>query len=167
HVSVPLPDNAATRWLYRRATTRIVTTGEMLRTQLVEANGIAPERIDSVPTGIDASLFAPVDKRAARLQCGLTAEAAWIGIVATLRSWKGHRHLVEAMPHVRHPDARLVIVGDGPQREALDAQVHALGLRERVLLVGHQRVVMPWLAALDVFALPSYANEGVPQAMLQ
>jgi len=167
HVSVPLADNAATRWLYRRATTRVVTTGEVLRDQLVRDNGIAPERIDSVPTGIDARAFAAMDQRAARLQCGLSPDAAWIGIVATLRSWKGHRHLVRAMQHVRAPDARLVIVGDGPQRDALEVQIETLKLRDRVLLAGHQRDVAPWLAALDVFALPSYANEGVPQAMLQ
>src|SRR2546430_2757979 len=41
------------------------------------------------------------------------------------------------------------------------------GLGERVIFAGLQRDVAPWLAALDVFALPSYANEGVPQALLQ
>ncbi len=60
-----------------------------------------------------------------------------------------------------------MIVGDGPQDDALHTQVRMGGLTGRVLLVGHQHDVAPWLAALDVFALPSYANEGVPQAMLQ
>jgi glycosyltransferase involved in cell wall biosynthesis len=90
-----------------------------------------------------------------------------IGIVATLRSWKGHRHLLDALPLMMRSDARLVIVGDGPQRAALEAQRQALGLGERVIFAGLQRDVAPWLAAFDVFALPSYANEGVPQALLQ
>ena len=90
-----------------------------------------------------------------------------IGIVATLRSWKGHRILVEAMTLLAHREAQLVIVGDGPQRDALRAQISALGLDARVRLAGNQNDVAPWLAALDVFALPSYANEGVPQALLQ
>lgn len=167
HVSVPLPDNAATRWLYGRATTRIVTTGEMLREQLIRDNGISPERIDSVPTGIDAGAFPPMSKSEARARCGLAPDATWIGIIATLRSWKGHRHLVEAMLKLSHRDAHAVLVGDGPQRDALEAQIRSLGLQERVHLAGHQRDVAPWLAALDVLALPSYANEGVPQAMLQ
>ena len=50
---------------------------------------------------------------------------------------------------------------------ALDAQVDALALRGRVVFAGQQDDVAPWLRALDVFALPSYANEGVPQALLQ
>jgi len=86
-----------------------------------------------------------------------------IGIIATLRSWKGHRHLVEALPS----GATLVIVGDGPQREALETQVRTAGLQGRVHFAGNQRDVVPWLQALDIFALPSYANEGVPQALMQ
>ncbi len=167
HISVPVPNDVATRWLYRRATTRIVTTGDALRDQLIRANGIAPNRIDSVPTGIDASRFAPRDKAAARAALGLPAAAPLVGIVATLRSWKGHRYLIDAMSHVAHADARLVVVGGGPQRDALVAQAAQQGLAARLVFAGDQADVAPWLAALDVFALPSYANEGVPQALLQ
>jgi glycosyltransferase involved in cell wall biosynthesis len=167
HVSIPVPHNRATRWLYQRATTRIVTTGEMLREQLVRDNGIDPAKIDSVPTGIDPVAFAPRDRGAARRALGLSETSPLIGIVATLRSWKGHRFLLEALPKLRRADVRLAIVGDGPQRAALEAQTDALGLRSRVIFAGQQNDVAPWLAAFDVFALPSYANEGVPQALLQ
>jgi glycosyltransferase involved in cell wall biosynthesis len=71
------------------------------------------------------------------------------------------------MPLLRHGDAHLVIVGDGPQRHALEAQVDRLALRGRVTFAGQQADVTRWLGALDVFVLPSYANEGVPQALLQ
>src|SRR6478672_2070079 len=167
HVSIPVPHNRATRWLYQRATTRIVTTGEMLRAQLVRDNGIDPARIDSVPTGIDPAQFMPRDKALARRALNLPESAPLVGIVATLRSWKGHRYLLEALPLIRRADVRLVIVGDGPQRAALEAQTDALGIRSRVIFAGQQVDVAPWLAAIDVFALPSYANEGVPQALLQ
>jgi glycosyltransferase involved in cell wall biosynthesis len=167
HVSVPVPNDAATRWLYRKATARIVTTGEALRATLIRDNGIDPARIDSIPTGVDATRFLPGDARAARAALGLPIDAPLIGIVATLRSWKGHRHLLDALARLSHRDAKLVIVGDGPQRANLDAQVAALALRDRVVFTGQQDDVAPWLTALDVFALPSYANEGVPQALLQ
>ena len=162
HISAPIPRNFLTRWLYRRAT-RIVTTGEALKRELVERTGVPAERVESVPTGADPQRFAPGEKRAARTRVGLPADSLLIGIVATLRSWKGHRHLVAALP----AGAMLVIVGDGPQREALEAQVRAAGLQERVRFAGNQGDVVPWLQALDIFALPSYANEGVPQALLQ
>jgi len=60
-----------------------------------------------------------------------------------------------------------VIVGDGPQRQALEQKIARLGLQGRVRMQGQQADVLPWLRALDIFALPSYANEGVPQALLQ
>ena len=167
HVSIAVPNDRATRWLYRKATARVVTTGEALREQLIRDNGLDAARVDSVPTGIDAATFAPLSRETARRELGLPARAPLVGIVATLRSWKGHRFLVDAMPLLRHDDAQLVIVGDGPQRAALEAQVARLQLRGHVTFAGQQPDVARWLCALDVFVLPSYANEGVPQALLQ
>lgn len=167
HVSVPVPNDVATRWLYRTATARVVTTGGRLREQLVHDNGLDPARVVSVPTGIDPGRFGAMPRAAARSGLGLPSGVPLIGIVATLRSWKGHRFLVEALGRLARRDARLVIVGDGPQRAALEAQVAELKLAHRVVFAGQQDDVAPWLAALDVFALPSYANEGVPQALMQ
>lgn len=166
HISAPVSRNALTRWLYTRATTRIVTTGEALRRELVERNGFRADRIVSIPTGIDATRFVPGDRAAARAALGLPQEAPLVGIVATLRSWKGHRHLVEAVARLPDP-IHLVIVGEGPQRAALESLVDKLGMRARTRFAGNQRNVLPWLQALDVFVLPSYANEGVPQALVQ
>lgn len=166
HISAGIPHNRTTRWLYGRAAARIVTTGDALRRQLIEDNGMAPGRIVSIPTGIDTDRFVPGDKVAARDLLGLPSDGTLVGIVATLRSWKGHRYLLEAVAGLE-PTTGLVIVGDGPQREALHRQVDVLGLGNRVWMPGNQNDVLPWLQALDVFALPSYANEGVPQALIQ
>ena len=163
HISAPVPGNAPTRWLYTRATARIVTTGEALKKELVERNGYPAQRIDSVPTGIDTARFRPGDRNAARAKLNLPLDRKLVGIIATLRSWKGHRFLIEALP----PEAHLAIVGDGPMRAVLEELVSQKGLRERVTFAGNQSDVVPWLQALDAFALPSYANEGVPQALIQ
>jgi glycosyltransferase involved in cell wall biosynthesis len=160
HILLRVPRGAATRWLYATAMAEIVTTGEAIRQELIRATGVSPARVTSIPTGIDFKRFTPGDKLAARRALQLPEDVPLVGIVAPLRNWKGHRYLLEAM-------TLLVIVGDGPQRDALVAQVRALRLGARVRLVGNQRDVAPWLRALDVFALPSYAFEGVPQALLQ
>lgn len=170
HISAPISRNAATRWLYTSATRYIATTGEALREQLLAALQLAPERVVSIPTGVDTERFRPADagmRGACRESLGLPVEVPLIGIVATLRGWKGHRFLIEAMTAPGLQQAHLVIVGDGPQQSALAAQVASLGLESRVRLVGNRSDVLPWLQAFDMFVLPSYANEGVPQALMQ
>ena len=163
HISAPVPKNAPTRWLYTRATARIVTTGEALKKELIQRNGFPPERLDSVPTGVDAKRYRPGDRRATRAALKLPLERTLVGIVATLRDWKGHEYLIEGLPE----NVELVIVGDGPRRQILESFVDKLNVRSRVRFAGDQADVVPWLQALDIFVLPSFANEGVPQALIQ
>jgi glycosyltransferase involved in cell wall biosynthesis len=167
HISAPVPRNAATRWLYANATQRIVTTGERLRRQVIEETGVDGDRVVSIPTGIDLERFKPGDAAAARKALGMSTEGAIVGIVATLRSWKGHRYLLEAFAGLADRGARLVVVGDGPQRESLEALAKSLAVDDRVRFAGNQADVAPWMRAFDLFCLPSYANEGVPQALMQ
>ena len=167
HISAPVGRNASTRWLYGRAADHVVTTGERLREELMRDLDLPPAQVTSVPTGIDLSRYAPRDRRAARRQLGLAEQGFFVGIVATLRSWKGHRYLLDAWAGLPADDGRLLVVGDGPGRDNLRRQAAELGIAERVVMPGNQGDVAPWLAALDVFALPSYANEGVPQAIMQ
>jgi glycosyltransferase involved in cell wall biosynthesis len=166
HISAPVSGNFANRWLYRQAR-GVATTGESLRRHLLDTLGLDPERVASVPTGIDPQRFAPTDKAAAKAALGLDPRQRHIGIVATLRSWKGHLFLLDAFAQLQRPDLHLLIVGEGPMREQIEQKVAALGLGDRVRLAGQRNDPERWLQALDIFCLPSYANEGVPQAILQ
>jgi glycosyltransferase involved in cell wall biosynthesis len=99
---------------------------------------------------------------------GLNADDVIVGIVATLRSWKGHGYLIDAFATVTYAaNLKLLIVGDGPQDQALRQKVAGLGLDKRILFVGRQDNVENWMQAMDIFCLPSYANEGVPQSLMQ
>ena len=167
HISAPVHSSMANRWLYADVAAHVVTTGEQLRRELIANLGVAEARSTSIPTGIDTARFVPGDKRAARTELGLDPEAFWLGIVATLRSWKGHAYLLEALASLNDPQLKLAIVGDGPQRDNLHAKVAELGLADRVHFAGEQKNVPTWLQAFDAFALPSYANEGVSQAVMQ
>jgi glycosyltransferase involved in cell wall biosynthesis len=167
HISANVPRNFASRWIYRHGCDFVMTTGEAIVDQLT-ADGFLPrERVASVPTGIDTDRFSPGDSRAARRALGLPEDAFIFGVVATLRSWKGHAFLLDAFATANVPNSRLVIVGDGPQESSLKARIAELGLAGRVTMAGRQSDVVPWLRAFDVFVLPSYANEGIPQAILQ
>ncbi len=168
HVSSPVSPGRTTFWLYQRASAHVVTTGEALRQQLHRNNGFALESMTSVPTGIDLARFRPAEPRAARQALGLPQRPTLV-IVATLRNWKGHSYLLEAFSRLRSvlPEWQLVIVGDGPQRQNLERMVGELGLASAVRLVGRRDDVPAWLNAAELFALPSYGEEGVPQAIMQ
>jgi glycosyltransferase involved in cell wall biosynthesis len=158
HISAPVGANPWNRWLYGSAARKVVTTGTSLRLQLIQDLGLGENQVVSIPTGIDLQRFAGT--KIADL--GIPDDAFVFGIVATLRSWKGHQYLLDAFSTLQGK-FHLVIAGDGPQRPVLEPQmakpnIHFLGQREDVPEV---------MAALDCFVLPSYANEGVPQAIMQ
>jgi glycosyltransferase involved in cell wall biosynthesis len=167
HHSRPVAGGPLNRWLYGRVARRVVTTGEAIRLMLIEKLNLDPNAVVSIPTGTDISRFFPGDRAEARARLGLAGTGPIIGIVATLRSGKGHRFLILAMTDPRLASARLVIVGDGPQLANLREQVAAAGLTDRVIFTGNQNDVAPWMRAFDLFVLPSTGNEGVPQALAQ
>lgn len=169
HVSTRVPRNLTTRWLYQRATDHIVTTGEALRRQLHRDNGFSMDRMTSVPTGVDLGRFVVGDQTAARAALGLDPSRRYLGIVATLRNWKGHTYLLDSLRQWAQTwlDWDVIIIGDGPQRENLARRVTDLDLQTRVRMVGNQDNVPHWLQALDIFVLPSYGCEGVPQSVMQ
>jgi glycosyltransferase involved in cell wall biosynthesis len=92
----------------------------------------------------------------------IPADAPIVGVVARLEPEKGHPTLLEAWPAVRTavPDARLLIVGEGSQRELLEVQAASLGLLDgaapAVVFTGRRDDVPAVTAALDVAVLPSY-----------
>ncbi|MES2771418.1 MAG: glycosyltransferase family 4 protein [Pseudomonadota bacterium] len=171
HISLPVAVNWRSRWLFTRASEHIVTTGESLRQALLHDFQLAPDRVSSIATGIDTARFVPGDTSLARQALGLDPHVHYLGIIATLRSWKGHLFLLEAFAALlarrRVMDWRLLIVGEGPMRAKIEAKIAELRLQDRVIMVGQQNEPEQWFRTLDIFCLPSYANEGVPQALMQ
>ena len=167
HISAPIPKNFASRWLYTYATEHTVTTGSALKVQMIKDNHFPENRITSIPTGIDTKRFHPGDPFEARNKLGLPLDRKYIGIIATLRSWKGHLYLLDAFSKLDLPGWHLLIVGDGPMRKPIEEKIKQLKLNENVHMVGQQKNPEDWFRALDIFCLPSYANEGVPQSILQ
>jgi len=167
HVSIPVKPGLRNRWLYGRRSARVVTTGEMIRSHLIDVLKLDPKHVVSLPTRTDLSRYHPGDKAQARTKLGLPADKKLIGMVATLRSWKGHRFMVDALLDRKLGGAVAVFVGDGPQEPFLLQQVEERGLKDRVIFAGRREDVQDWLRAFDVFVLPSTGNEGIPQALMQ
>ncbi len=168
HVSTRINNHFSTRWLYTKATAHIATTGEALRQQLHRDNGYRLDCMTSVRTGIDLNYYTPLDRATMRLKLGIE-DRPTLGVLATLRDWKGHRDLLDAFAilHADFPEWRLIIIGDGPERERLNARITELDLQNLVRMAGNQQNVPEWLSTLDLLTLPSYGAEGVPQGIMQ
>jgi glycosyltransferase involved in cell wall biosynthesis len=89
---------------------------------------------------------------------GIPEDAPIVGVVARLEAEKGHRTLIDAWPEVLAavPNAWLLVVGEGSERDALEAEAASLGVNERVVFTGRREDVPAVTAALDVAVLPSY-----------
>ena len=169
HVSAPVRSNFWTRWLYQSPAT-IVTTSEHIRNKLIDELGLNPDGVVSIPTGVDESLFSSnesLEREAEMIKAKLATKGNLFNVVmvSTLRSWKGHKYVVEALADL--PNVRLLVVGDGPQELALKRLADKLGVLDRVEFFGFQPDVRPYLLASHLFIQPSYANEGVSQSLLQ
>jgi glycosyltransferase involved in cell wall biosynthesis len=128
----------------------------------LEALGVANEKVHLVENGVDTRLFAPRDKKEARRELGLPQDAKCVLFVGRLEPQKGVKELLAAWPRVReaHPGAILALVGDGVMRGEVDGPgIVAPGARPLA-------EVARWLAACDVFTLPSWA-EGTPNVVLE
>ena len=151
----------------------IFTTGESVRSDMIKHNRIKPERIQSIPTGIDADIYDSnnYNRQACRELFQFKDDQIVIGIIAVLRQFKRHDRFLNMARNVidRNPEKNIhfVMAGDGPQRENLSSMINDLGLHNCVSMLGHVSNVPELLQALDVFVLTSDSGEGVPQSVMQ
>lgn len=129
------------------------------------------KNVDVIYNYLDSADFAPVageDVEAARRQFGWTAKEFVFLNVARLDWEKGQRYLLLAMPQIVKsiPEARLLLVGDGPQEESLRTTARSLGLEGVVVFAGKRRDIHLLLGMADLFLFPSVA-EGFGIALIE
>jgi glycosyltransferase involved in cell wall biosynthesis len=158
----------APRWLLRR-TDALIAVSEGIAARL-RATGAPAALVTVVPGAVDTERFAPsVDGRPVRLELGL-GDAPTVGCVARMVPRRGHDVLLRAVAMLRDrmPDVRLVLVGRGEERPALEGLVKELGLEKTVVFSGYRGADLPGvLAALDCFVLLGMGSEESCRAVLE
>jgi glycosyltransferase involved in cell wall biosynthesis len=151
-------------WLARHATLGLAAS-RPAAVALFGRNWEADRRWRLFYYGIDLAPFgAPVDKEALRAELGLPTPALVVGHVGRFDPQKNHAFLVEVAAEVKklRPDMRLLLVGDGPLRPAIEEKVRSRGLADCSVFLGARSDVPRLMrGAMDVLLFPSH-YEGLP-----
>lgn len=164
-IATHLRPHAFSRWKYHQVD-RFIAASQTIRSTLLH-DGIPPHRIVIVHNGIDMHRVQAEPAINIHAEFWLPTHAPIVGAVGTLRTEKGHRHLIEAAAAVIRdvPDARFVIVGEGELRPALERQIHELHLEKHVFLAGFRPDVLAFHKAFDLFVTTPVA-EGLGTSLL-
>ena len=145
----------------------MVSVSAALSTEL-EALGVDRAKVHLVANGVNTELFTPRDKREARRALGLSETAAVVAFVGRLEPQKGVGELLAAIPRVRARigDVVFVLLGEGEWSERVKKE--AASSNGAIVAPGARplKEVAQWLAACDVFTLPSWM-EGTPNVVLE
>ena len=154
------------RELIARRSAAFIAVSREDRRRMIEVERIPAEAVTFVANGIDP--LPAGDGERVRRELGIDPDAPLVGAVAVLRPQKGLDVLVRAAALAARsvPDLRVVVAGEGPEREGLEALAAELGVAGRVMLVGRRSDVPDLLAAFDV-AVSSSWFEGSPLAMME
>jgi len=148
--------------------TRFVTVSRDLERWLVEDVRIPARKVLTIHNGVQLDRFGRSSAPEARRELGLPAEALIVGTVGRLDPVKDQAGLLRSFAALlpAHPDAFLVLAGDGPCRADLARLIGELGVGRRVQLLGDRPDVPLVLSAMDLFVLPSIA-EGMSNTVLE
>ncbi len=148
-----------------------VGVSESVKEFLIQGRSVPLGKTRVVWNGVNLNNFktAEPDKvQAFREKFGITPQQKIVGTVTRLREEKGNRYFIEAAPQVlqEFPDARFVIVGDGPLRDELEALAKKLNLNGKLHFAGFVSEVAVALAAMDIYVMASLM-EGFPFALAE
>jgi len=142
---------------------RYLAVSRQVAAQLRERFGVRPGKITLVPNAVALDRFPDAATARSARPASATGRPTVL-TVARLDPQKGLQHLVSAAALL--PQVRFMIVGDGPERSALEARITQLGLEDQVHLLGFRRDIPELLAECDLFVLPSLF-EGFPLSVLE
>ena len=144
-----------------------VANSKLVQQELMDWYQVPASRIVLIENGIDTKAFTPssqAEKLTAKTKLGLNPQLPTVLFVGSGFARKGAFELLEAVNNL--PDFQLIIVGHDKQLAKLKKRVKALQLEKRVLVTGPQSDVKPFLAAADLFCLPSL-YDPFPNAVLE
>jgi glycosyltransferase involved in cell wall biosynthesis len=164
-VDFHLQSHSFSRWKYRQVDLFIAASDAIRR--VLEQDGIPASRITVVHDGIDVAKVQRLPPVSIHSEFWLPSGVPVVVNVAALVPHKGHKFLIDAVPHVLRevPDAHLIIFGEGELQPALERQIKELHVEKHVLLAGFRKDVLQLTKTADLFAMSS-VTEGLGSTLL-
>lgn len=160
----------AVRFLVYRLATRVIVVSADLKTMLQAQFKLRAPQVLFIPNGVNTEYYSPNndERERVREELGLKKGEMAVGFSGRLDPVKNFPFLMEVFERcVRaDPSFKLVLIGDGPERNSIEHFCSENHLRDWVVFVGQKENVLPYLRALDVFLLTSF-REQMPMSMLE
>jgi glycosyltransferase involved in cell wall biosynthesis len=170
HPDYPRPKRIVFNRIFLRRCDRVVGVGNAVREALNRNEGIPARRVEVIYNGADLEKFSrdPVSRERARREMDVAEGEFAVIQVARLDYLKDHGTALRTIERVvaKHRQARLILVGDGPERPTIEKEIAARRLNGVVRLLGQRRDVPQLLAGADAFLLTSI-SEGIPVTFIE
>jgi glycosyltransferase involved in cell wall biosynthesis len=151
---------------------RFLVVSSVLAQTMIQGHGIPQEKVVKIYNGIETDYYKPHDqeegRRRVRQEYSVNDSEVLIGSLGRLVWQKGFEYFIHAMPILIRdlPEAKFLIVGEGPLRQELEGQTRSLGIQDRLVFTGHRNDIRDMMAAMDIIVIPSLL-EGFPMITLE
>ncbi len=154
------------RLIYRRVDA-VVSISKLIQYNVIQTHPVRGEKVKYIPNGVDLDVFdgQKTGRKQIRHSLSIPSDALVVGIVGRLQWWKGYREFIQMAERLiqTRSDVWFLAVGGatvGEEKEAEDIQNYARSLHfdNKFIFTGFQKDVKPYLAAMDLFVYPAYAE---------
>jgi glycosyltransferase involved in cell wall biosynthesis len=144
---------------------KVLVGSEYLKDRMLQVHRV--KQVQVIPNSLDMDLY-PREAESLRESLFPDFEGIVIGTVCRLHPGKGVHILIEAFANLiqTYPEARCLVVGEGPEKPRLQQMARELGVEDRVVITGYVDAILPYLRSMDIYVLASL-QESLPLSVLE
>jgi glycosyltransferase involved in cell wall biosynthesis len=149
--------------IYNLSVDRFIAPSDLISKRICDMGAVNPDKVVRIYNGVDTDSFqpSPEDRDRIRAEFNIPRDTVLIGAAGRLVWQKGFEFLIKSIPIIirSHPDAKVLIAGDGPFKEHLIMLCGMIGISNQVIFAGFRKDIKEILSAIDILAVPSLVDD--------